>query len=88
MIVFDGLLEGKARKRYRKKGLIFGYWICFIAAMVMLPLMIKIASTVQNWHLVWIYFIFMMSWPLIMDISKTKHDRISFTPRKIYIKDD
>lgn len=88
MIVFDGLLDGKAQQFYHKKGMVFGYAICFVAAIVLMPLIIKIASFMQNWHLIWIYFIFMMSWPLIMDISKTKRDKISFTPRKIYIKDD
>lgn len=86
MIEFNGRLSSAAEKRFWKKAADFGQGLLLVGTLPVFPFMIYLSLNVQTWlpigaFLFWITFVMLM-----LRMPKSKKERMSTIPKKIYIE--
>lgn len=88
MIEFNGYISGNAEKHFRKKGIILGLKIIYGGLMLWLPIVVILFFDTKNWLIPGLYCAMFMLCTILALISKSKKERLSLTPKRIFTDGD
>lgn len=88
MIEFNGYISGAAEKRFWKKNIQIGQNIMLFGALFMLPGTIAMAYSMRMSIIFYIHFGIVLAIPILARIPKSKKEKLSLLPRRIYIEDE
>jgi hypothetical protein len=88
MIEFDGYIFGAAEKQFHEKNRVFGQTVLICSMLLFLPIIITLAIRIHSWLLLCLYCAFIAIMPLLTHIPKSKKEKLSITPKRIFIEGD
>lgn len=88
MIEFNGYLTGKAERHYHKRSFAITLKLSIFTALFLLPVLIYVAKLLKNWIVVIAYFALICSIPFMSSAFRSKKEKKSYIPKRIYIEDD
>ena len=88
MIEFSGYINGVAEQYFHNKGRKLGNSILLIPLLLFLPGVVVTAIRMQFWQMIVGYCLIITIIPLLTLIPKSKKERLSITPKKIFTEDD
>lgn len=87
MIEFSGRLSGAAEKRFWNRAAVSAQNMMLISAGVVLTPIVIFCIRAQMWAFIWGCIAFAALLPLLARIPKSKKERMSMTPKRIYTED-
>jgi len=88
MIEFNGYLTGSAENRFHRKSRDIAQNIFLFAVLALFPSVIFFGIKLHTWKLIATYCLLFILIPLLVRIPKSKKERISITPKRIYIEEN
>ena len=88
MIEFDGYLSGEAEKRFLKRSKDMVHSAFLFAMFMLLPVIIYIVFKMKTWLIVYIYVTCATLFLLMLQIPKSKTERLALVPKRIYVEED
>ena len=88
MIEFNGYLTGAAEAYFHKRTKAFGRKIIIASLLILFPGILVTGIKMHAKALIWGYCTLFVAIPLLTLIPKSKKERISITPKRIFTEDD
>ena len=88
MIEFDGYISGAAEQYFWSKARKLTQTILIASILIFLPLIILVAVKTGYWLLLIFYCTLFVSIPLLTYIPKSKKEKLTLLPKKIFTEDE